>query len=204
MTGQSLGHYRIVEKIGEGGMGTVYRAEDTRLGRTVALKILSAERVADPHRLARFLQEARLASSLNHPNIATIHDVGQADGQHYIAMEFVEGESLRRRVAEQPLKLPELLDLALQIADALTDAHAHGIVHRDIKGDNITSWSRRRAVSRCSTSAWPSICPKLATPPPASPPGPKPASSWEPSATCLRNKPSASASTRLPTCSASA
>src|SRR5712692_2633957 len=134
MTGHTLGHYRILDKLGEGGMGAVYRAEDTRLGRVVALKVLSAERTADPQRLARFLQEARLASSLNHPNIATIHDVGEADGQHYIAMELVEGESLRRRGTQ---KLPALLDQALQIADALTEAHTRGVVHRDIKGDNI-------------------------------------------------------------------
>jgi len=137
MTGRTLGHYRLLEKLGQGGMGAVYRAEDTRLGRAVAVKILSPERVADPHYRARFLQEARLASSLNHPNIATIHDVGEAEGLHFIAMELVEGESLRRRVAGQPLKLPALLDLALQIADALAEAHGKAVVHRDLKGDNI-------------------------------------------------------------------
>src|SRR5712692_8221458 len=137
MTGHTLGHYRILDKLGEGGMGAVYRAEDTRLGRVVALKVLSAERTADPQRLARFLQEARLASSLNHPNIATILDVGEAEGQHYIAMELVEGEGLRERIHGQALPLAALLDLAMQIADALTEADRRGIVHRDIKGDNI-------------------------------------------------------------------
>ncbi len=137
MTGRTLAHYKLLEKLGEGGMGAVYRAEDTRLGRVVAVKILSAEKVADAHYLARFLQEARLASSLNHPNIATIHDVGEADGLHYIAMELVEGESLRRRISGQPLKLGPLLDLALQIAEALAEAHGRSVVHRDIKGDNI-------------------------------------------------------------------
>ena len=137
MIGSTLGYYRIESKLGEGGMGAVYRAEDTRLGRIVALKALLPERVAESQRLARFLQEARLASSLNHPNIATILDVGETDGLHYIAMEFVQGESLRRRIGQQPLKIAALLDLALQIADALAEAHSRGIIHRDIKGDNI-------------------------------------------------------------------
>ncbi len=145
MIGQTIGHYRIDEKLGEGGMGVVYRAEDMRLGRTVALKILPPERVASPERLARFLQEARLASALNHPNIATILDVGEAGGHYYIAMEFVEGESLRRRLSQQVLKLPELLELAMQIADALAEAHGRGIIHRDIKSENIMVTPKGRA-----------------------------------------------------------
>ena len=125
-------------------MGAVYRAEDTRLGRTIALKVLSSDRVGDPQRRARFLQEARLASSLNHPNIATILDVGEAEGRDYIAMEFVEGQSLRRKIQGQPVELSSLLELAIQIADALAEAHGRGIVHRDIKGENILVTSQRR------------------------------------------------------------
>jgi Tol biopolymer transport system component/predicted Ser/Thr protein kinase len=139
-----IGHYRIIEKVGEGGMGAVYRAEDTRLGRTVALKLLASDRIGDPKRRARFLQEARLASSLNHPNIATILDVGEAEGRDYIAMEFVAGESLRRKINGQSLELSALLDLAIQIADALAEAHSRDIVHRDIKGENILVTSQRR------------------------------------------------------------
>jgi len=145
MIGQTLGHYRVEEKLGAGGMGEVYRATDTRLGRTVALKILPPERVADPERRARFLQEARLASALHHPHIATILDVGEADGQHFIAMELVEGASLRERITGELLKLGVLLELALQLADALAEAHGRGIVHRDIKSDNIIVTPQGRA-----------------------------------------------------------
>ncbi len=145
MIGQTLGHYRIEEKLGAGGMGEVYRATDTRLGRTVALKILPPERVADAERRARFLQEARLAAALHHPHIATILDVGEADGQHYIAMELVEGARLRERITGEPLKVGVLLELALHLADALAEAHARGIVHRDIKSDNIVVTPAGRA-----------------------------------------------------------
>jgi serine/threonine protein kinase/tetratricopeptide (TPR) repeat protein len=137
MDPEKVSHYRILEKLGAGGMGVVYLAEDMKLGRKVAIKILSHEYTTNKDRLHRFDQEAAAASNLNHPNILTIHEVGDDDGRHYIATEYIDGVTLRRKLAASHLEAPEILDIALQIASALEEAHAAGIVHRDIKPDNI-------------------------------------------------------------------
>jgi eukaryotic-like serine/threonine-protein kinase len=137
MVGRHLGNYEIVEKLGEGAMGEVYLARDARLGRKVALKILPGFFTQDPDRLRRFQQEARAASALNHPNILTIHEVGHIESVHYIATEFIDGESLRHQMNRAPLKLREAVDIATQVASALAAAHDAGIIHRDVKPENI-------------------------------------------------------------------
>jgi eukaryotic-like serine/threonine-protein kinase len=135
--GQTLSHYRILSRLGQGGMGVVYEAEDTRLGRRVAIKVLPAEACCDPLAMDRFLREARIISSLNHPHICTLHDIGEHEGEQYMVMELIEGEPLKARIARGPLPVDEAIELGLQIADALDAAHARGVVHRDIKPANL-------------------------------------------------------------------
>src|SRR5580658_837313 len=135
--GSNIAHYRVVSRLGEGGMGAVYLADDTRLGRRVALKVLPANLAADPERMHRFVQEAKLASALTHPNVAYIYEIGEDGGLRFLAMEYVEGEPLSVRLGRGPLAFPELLSVGVQVADALDDAHSKGIVHRDIKPSNL-------------------------------------------------------------------
>src|SRR6267378_778817 len=142
MIGAKLGNYRILEKIGAGGQGTVYKATDTKLGRSVVIKVLPPELTAKEANVKRFEREARLASALDHPNICTIFDLNEIDGVHFIAMQYVEGRNVRQLVNGKPLKLESALSIAIQTADALAAAHAQGIIHRDVKAGNVMVTSK--------------------------------------------------------------
>src|SRR5260370_36866509 len=137
MVGRAISDYEILEKLGEGVMGVVYKAKDIHLDRFVAIKVLPPEKITDPERRRRFAQEAKAASALNHPNIITIHDIDEADGVHFISMEFIAGKTLNALIPRHGMRLNEVLKYAIQIADALARAHAAGIIHRDLKPSNI-------------------------------------------------------------------
>ncbi len=137
MIGTTISHYKVLSKLGEGGMGVVYKAQDTKLDRSVALKFLAAHLLKDEEALKRFHREAKAAAALHHPNVCPVYEIGEVDGQTFLAMAFLEGDSLDKRIEQGPLKIPETIDIAHQIAMGLEAAHEKGIVHRDIKPGNV-------------------------------------------------------------------
>ncbi len=137
MVGSTISHYKVLSELGQGGMGVVYKAEDTKLERTVALKFLRSDLIEDPEHRERFLREAQAAAALDHPNICTVHEIDEVEGETFIAMAFIEGQTVKDKIAERPLKLKEALDFAIQTAKGLQAAHGKKIVHRDIKPANL-------------------------------------------------------------------
>src|SRR5882724_8301358 len=191
LDGQTISHYRVLQKLGAGGMGEVYLAEDTKLGRKVALKLLSEEYIADKDRLHRFEQEACAASALNHPNILTIYEVGMDGGRHYMATEYIDGMTLRQKMSASVMRIETVLEISIQIAGALEEAHAASILHRDIKPENVMV--RRNGYVKLLDFGLAKLTEKERTPSDGEASTeclcrPTPAWSWERPGTCLPNR----------------